>query len=768
MPIFNFEPVNIETPTDITVVIRDPSEIIYNAEMSQVSGVGGENPPDYQVQTAFQYPPSLTTGVFISRFKSNYNGTDGKTEIALGGIGQWSLHDTLEELDGAGIMTRLSRENLSAGTGYVGLHWWIRDDYYNSVFVDQTQTIEDAINADAVWPTGNDVVVTNEVTISAIVTAASDIGGSFNAVTGAAEGTPLGTATVNRTNGTFSQGTPALDWVEVSENGRLAVAAGETAPATGDYAIELVYDNSAAGGGVYAEILNISVRDATGATDKFIPIPPVNANGGVYFASISALKSALDNLNTNWNGTMASWGLASTGVEPVLGLAAGQHGDITWSNLGPFPQRVTIRGQGPFSRDSYTPTAGTKVGRVRWNNIDNLRMMGFEAEPSSISTVYNQSNHRVENCNRIEWVRNAIFGDVARTQSALATTPKAGTQVLIWLDETDDSKFIQNVLMGSRECVIGKSPNLRADRIEFRGNVDAQNHNDFIKWGDSVCDDWIVADNLAFGKGRNSGAQHRDFIQVLGTNATGYARRWLIEGNWMQSRTAWGSDTYLAKQFAYWGGGSANSEATILDNLVGSPGKGVQSWHGGATVKFNSFFIPIDTLGAQSSNGRWTANFSGIRAATTLDENIVFSYTGSPTGAGPNGIGVQNSGFIGADNESAFGVTWNWDQMGQFLENYDDTYSSIASITSDVSPNEEGGLDQYKPKVGTRAHWDHADPTGCYQLFRRVFDEVDHDHWKDWGWPTAPACHLHYDLNNAAGGASGTYETFDGDGTYLG
>ena len=759
MPIYNGERIDLDTPSDVTLEIRDDASLIYNQTAAQIEGVGGESPPDYQMETSFQYPPSLTNGVFISRFKSAYNGTDGKTEIEAGNPqGNWSLHDSLVELDGAGLVTRRSAQNLVAGTAYVGLHFWINDAYYDLIFVQGTHTLQDAINASAVWPTGNAIIVTNTVTISGIVLPADAITVSGQVVEGAGAGTVVATAfasrgTANLSNGTFSEGTPSLSWVDVAASGQLTVTSGQVVPVAGSYDLQLTYDNTAAGGGAYAETVTLTVTAAQtggggGQTAKFIPMPPLTANGAVPYASVAALKTALDALDTSWSATMTGWGLSDTD-EPVLGLAAGQHGDLDLSNLGPYPQRVTIRGQGPFSRTDYVPTAGTKVGRLRWDNVDDVRLMGVEAEPPTVVGGYNANNHRMENCNRSEWVRNAIFGEVARTTAALATAPDDSVQVLIWIDESYDCKVMHNVLMGSRECVIGKSPNLHADRIEFRGNVMAQNHNDLVKFGDSVCDDWILADNLGFGKGRNSGTQHRDFVQILGTNATGYARRWLIEGNWVQSRTAWGSDAYLAKQAFYWGNGSAGSQATILDNFIGSPGKGIQAFHGGAQIRFNTFFIPIETLSSETSS-QWTANFTGINGSPTCDENIVFAFSGDPTAySGPNGIGIKSTGFVASDHATLSGQ-FDWSQMGQFLQNFDQTWTT--DIKSQVSPREEGGVEQYIPAVGTRAHWGHSNPTGCFQLFKRVFDGTDHDHWKDWGWPTAPAAHLYHDTTNAMGG----------------
>lgn len=507
-----------------------------------------------------------------------------------------------------------------------------------------------------------------------------------------------------------------------------------------------------------------------GATAGLIPIPAVNTNGGVYFTSLAALDAALTALDDDWAGTMSGWGLPTSGTEPVLGLAQGAYGNLGCTNHGPYAERVTIRGEGPYSRDDYTPTAGTRVGRLLWNGCQDMRLMGLVAEPTTLSGAQDASNHRMLDCRRVEWVRLGIYGDVARSAAALATTPSRGAFHLIRPDGSNDCSIVQSVLMGSMNAVLGGTPPLFgqrviADDIEFRGNVMAQNHNDIIKVAHGQTNDWVVADNLTFGKGRNSSGQHRDFIQILATGSfswRGEARDWRIEGNWIQSRTAWGLDTYLAKQGMFWGNGSLESRATIYDNMLGIPGKGVQVNHDGASVTFNSFFVPIDSLDSATSGGRFTANFTGFRsdAYSELDENIVFGFgTGAVYGAGPNGVGIASLGFVGHDSTSS---TWDWSAMGAFLENYDDTYTTDFAL--EVSPREEGGVEQYAPRAGSRAHWDHPDPTGCFRLYERVFDEEDHDHWKDWGWPTAPAAHLYYDTTNAMGGASGAYNTFDANG----
>ena len=164
--------------SDAVVNYADPGDFITNAVASQVDGVGGSG-GDYQMQTAFEYPLSLETGYFISRFISNYaSGTDTKTGIETEfGLGGWPIQDSVLDLGGTGSVGVASAANLSAGTDYVGLHFWISTAYYTRIFVDGTHTLTDAINdtvgdgGTTVYPTGDAVIATNSLTISGTVTA---------------------------------------------------------------------------------------------------------------------------------------------------------------------------------------------------------------------------------------------------------------------------------------------------------------------------------------------------------------------------------------------------------------------------------------------------------------------------------------------------------------------------------------------------------------------------------------------------------------------
>ena len=797
--------------SDAVVNYADPGDFITNAVASQVDGVGGSG-GDYQMQTSFEYPLSLETGYFISRFISNYaSGTDTKTGIETEfGLGGWPIQDSVLDLGGTGSVGVASAANLSAGTDYVGLHFWISTAYYTRIFVDGTHTLSDAINdtvgdgGTTVYPTGDAVIATNSLTISGTVTAATDITGTFTATAGAGAGTLLGTASADRQNGTFSEGTPALSWVDVAANGQLTVTSGQTVPAAGSYSIQLTYDNTSAGGGTYSETMTITVNEAGGSTDKFIPIPVTNANQT--FASVSALKTAVDAFASNFATARTTYGVPSG--EPVLQLDAGSHGDIHWSNVS-LSERITIRGTGPYSHDGYAPTAGTKTGTLRMTNCTNMRFMGMECEPSSIASTegsgtYGSSNHRIDNnCDNISFVRCAINGDVARSTADLGTFPPQGVMALILARNSDNCEITQCSLIGAREVCIGlkasgNSASAAANDWTVKGNVMAQVGADgLVKLGGRTMLRWQLIDNLGMGKGRASGAAHRDFVQITATSTQlAVATNWVCTGNCIIGFDAWANDKYLAKQGFYWGAGvnNTNSAADINNNFFGLAGRYIWGRHTGANVRFNTGFVPLDSLGADSSDSKgtrantFTANIPGPasngQGPASFDENIFPRFGSSQhPWTGPNGAAMFSTTF--AQYGHTGGITFDWSNMGAFMDTYDDTVTNPIVVdydNSDTSANNgkyqvqprEGssgkgvspdlGLGQWKPKTGTRAHWDHADPTGCFQLFKWMYDETDHDHWKDWGWPTAPAAHIYYDPTNDLGGASGSYTSFDANG----
>ena len=757
---------NIDTPSTVAITVRSSGDLLFNISGVQTPGVGGSG-GDYQAQSGGNKQVTLTDGVIISRFISNYDaGTDTKTGIETEfGIGGWPIHDNVDDLGSSAEFFILSNNNLTAGTTYNGLHFWISDYYYNRIFLVEDRTLQDAIdNTDSqpgtqIFPSGDAVLASNGITIVGTTSPATSITGSFTVVSGASAGSVVGTASSDRNNGTWSITSQDASLLTVnSGTGIVSVDTGQTVGSAGSYSFTLQYDNSSiTGGGTYSEAQTLTITEAGVETAKFIPIPVKNIDASNW----TTAKTIVDAFASNFSAARTTYSVP-TGT-PVIEVAAGSHGNLSWSNVN-LSEEVVVRGNGSaYSRDDYTPTAATKGGRLLLTNVTNLTIMGIEFESPTTGGSSDDVNHRLTDCTTCKVIRNCLHGDIARSTSALATTPSSGVQNLINPSGSTNCEIVQNSIMGYRNAV--GSVNGSSDGTIFKGNVVAQGADDLLKFNSGTHDNWEVLDNLGLGKGRNPGDRHRDFIQIFSPNSSANARNWLIQGNWVQSGSGWGSDTYLAKQGCFWGNGSNASSATIIDNFFGLTGKGVAGNHDGANIRFNTFMIPIDSLGSENSNGRFTANNAGFSAfgSFVADENIVTNRSNT-TGVGPNGVSIQNTGHIGADNEGTFGVSYNWATMGAYLVNFDQTFSSVSNIKSEVSPREEGGVEQYLIDTGTRMHWDNADPTGCFQLFERVFDPVTHDHWKDWGWPCAPAAHLYYDIGNNMGGTSGAYNSFDANG----
>ncbi|MCB9582433.1 MAG: hypothetical protein H6717_35685 [Polyangiaceae bacterium] len=410
--------------------------------------------------------------------------------------------------------------------------------------------------------------------------------------------------------------------------------------------------------------------------------------------------------------------------------------------------------------------------------------------------------HRVESSKHVRFMRCAILGDVARSTAALDVAPKSGVYTLVNqgggttfgnANESDDIEWRQCVFMGSSKAVFGHRAG-RSDDIRIDGCVSAQNFGDFIQFvGEGQTDNWTIKDTYAMAKGRASAADHRDFIQFEKVLTPHSHANWSIEGNWIQSRDAWGDDRYLAKQ-GLWGNANLGAmKDTAVDNLFAIPGKAMQGHWKDVTFEFNTIIPPIDSLGADSNdqNGvrpnTWDPAFivpANDDATLAADENIIVSHAnGFDNGfAGPNGLVIWQNGFWQFSHANKGPPDWSL--LGKYLENYagaptkpvsvDYTNSGTAANNGkyQLSPRESSdavgvpdvGVEQFKPKAGTRMHWADPDPTGCYKLFERVFDTTNHDNPTDWGWPTAVAFHIYYDPNNAAGGASGNYDSFDANG----
>lgn len=708
----------IDPILDVNATVRDPNNLIYNVQIEQVSGAVD------QARVTFSIPASLQTGTLYARFKSNYAPADGKQEInALGGF------PIVQPISGLGSgttsVTMVSSASLSAGTDYVALIYWVEDGYAGNHW--------DGV-AGEVFPEMNALAVSPTLTIQALAAAPTNISpNALSVVEGASSGALIGTLSADIGGCTFSKVPPDLAFVDIGASGQATVAQGQTAVA-GSYTLRARASNAV---GSFDKDISLTVMPSGGGGGGGVPIPAVNTE---IAPSISALQTILSNLETNWNATMAGYGLAS-GDEPVIGLASGQHGSLSLSSLDfRSHERVTIRGVGAFTRDGWSPLAGTKVGKLTFSNSHKIRIMGVEAE-------VNSGNHAMTNSTFCSLVRNVIMDGIARSTSTVSASPQVSSVFLF--KGSSDCELSYNAILGGSARQIG-AVNATNSRIRIDHNVFDQPGGDNININGGVNSDWEIHGNLGSGRARNPKGTHQDFIQIFApSGGSALASFWNCTGNVLITKPSWGNDSHAANQMFWWGSGSQGSQGnTFNDNFAGNTNGMVKGRHGnGGVARFNSQAMMTDPVSSEAQS--YSASWGGCEDAANADENIVPQKALSITkGAGANGIHIYMPNSKAADLSGP-----DWSQQDAFYTR---------------TPTRADSIGQFRPKTGTRAHWTHSDPTGCFQLFMRLFDSATHDHWKDRGWPIAAMCHIAYDPANELAGASGTYQNFDANGTYLG
>ena len=806
---------------DLVVEAQDPAGLITSGTLEQVLGVGN-GAATYQAACDFEISELVAGGGFFHRFKSDFDAlTHTKSGLFDLGPEGWPQRIPKSAIFGNNY-TMSSRPNLSVGPIYNCLGFWVGPDYYEDLDAATTGAAANAIVAAAdaagqLWPAGDAVFVSTAGVMSATTSPATSISAPFSVVSGAAAGTIIGIATADRSNGTFSVGTPNLSWITVAANGTMSIATGEQAPALGMYNIELRYDNSAIpGGDVFTKIVTITVTDqVVGQTPGFVAAPTQNA---ARFTTVAQLEAALVALESNWSLTMAStYGLPTSGTEPVFTLAAGFHGDLgTWSYDFSAHEHVHIRGEGPFTRNDYRPIGGTKLGTVRWSGCQKLHFWLMDMKPASVLTGNanrNANNHWMRGCQNCSWNRNLIGGDIAESEADMAVRIKDGTYFLVDIRNTTDCQFVNNVCMGARSGFFGSAGNdpIAASNILWQGNVFDQLSDDFFQlYGDHAIKNCISRNNVGVGRTRNPGNKHTDYFQNATAGGTvPDASGWLHEGLWFQQCGYDGNDGSIATK-GFHNQGKQTSvalNATIRDCAFLICGNGISGgkYGTGTSVTFCTFLPPIDVSGNEdnepapadgSYDVTWTAAVSGFAGQPNFfkDHNVIVTNNGSAfvaVNVGPNGLMIDEPGCVatnygvpglgagpggqvsGKNNPSG---NYNWaNAYGPRLANFKhpdimtNTRSREISAWTTAVPRRDGGIEQWKPIATSDIGWKYSGTKrGSYRLFERMFDDLNHDHPKDHGWPTAAQFHNRYDRTNAAGGAFGTYTTFDNDGNYLG
>lgn len=457
-------------------------------------------------------------------------------------------------------------------------------------------------------------------------------------------------------------------------------------------------------------------------------------------ASIADLNLVLDAFESDWEDTASGYGLAPDDP-PVVCLATGQYGNLAISGRD-FSGRppLTIRGEGDFTRDDWSPRAGARIGRVTFVNSNNVRVMGVEAMSAN-------GGHGFFGSTACTLERSVIMDDIARDTGAAATSPSSFDLFLI--EDSVGCALTQNAILGGNSRQVG-SITSTSDGILIERNVFDQGGGDNINVRGGVHSGWVVTNNLFGGRGRAPGGTHQDAMQVFETDggAANHSNG-TYEGNLLFVRPSWGADSHAAFQMFWWGGGSGPSSNNTYTNNLAINTNGVVkggSQGNGSMATFNTQGMMTDVVGAEAST--YTASWGGFEDAAVSNHNVVPQNSPSDDkGAGPDGLPiiVPNSG--NADE----GADWS-PQEDYFAR----------PLTR------EDTIGMCSPVEGTRVHWDHADPTGAFELLQWMFDDDAHDHWKDYGWPVAPMTHIVADPDNELAQTAGQYSAFDDDGLYEG
>ena len=583
------------------------------------------------------------------------------------------------------------------------------------------------------------------------------------------------------------------------------VATGQTAPAAGTHPMELEYDNTAAGGGVFSTTAQLLVTPAAvgggGKGASYIPIPVVNS--GQTALTPAQVQTLATDLTNDWTTTVNGFG---TGLNPttddvVIQVAAGSYGDFDLTGVGPFPngRRLIIRGAGPgFGHDGWVPTAPAKFERLKWTNCDYVDLMGVQLESESESGFWGV--HVLRNSTFCRIRCNSVLGRVSRSLAHLQTAYTTPQQ--LWdTHNSSDLEFENNVMAGSNSY-FGSRANKKTNcpRVLVRGNLFTQSRDDIFQfYFGCTCPDWIIEYNMGPGHQPRYNNRHPDFTQISQQGPLD-TQRWIIRHNLLQTTSKSRMDT--AAGLPLQGNQSGTGATQGLTKWVWEGnhfginykclnGNGAQNQ---STFTHNTLIPTVDMDVAAENNQfpteNWNADGLGFapHINPNMDWNFVCGYTNNATTsplriAGPNGLYLQSSGF-----QTLRHPDYDWSALSAHLKNFSAAVGNATQrrwdlnggpypedsleidnnfgINGTASPRRLEGVRSWEPLSTSRLSWEHNNPCGAFRLYRRWYHLTEYDHQGVWGWPTRAAMDQFDRARHLPGAPAGTYaaETYDANG----
>jgi hypothetical protein len=553
------------------------------------------------------------------------------------------------------------------------------------------------------FPTGNAVTISNTVAMITPETAATSITPTtISATVGTVSGTVVGQLVANSVGGTYSEQAPDNALITVSASGVVTAAA--TLTPAGNSTIKARHVSQ---GGTYTYNQDVTLSlSAASATDPAIPTASVTVSTtATLYAQLDAwiASPSTSQRCVGFNGNVTGgWDFSGYNFS----VAAGHGG-------------VVIRGIGTFTENDTGPMASCKVSDgVLFGNANNLSVVLMQCAGISHMNTSTDCGFKyccVEGANRITSAAN--YASAAFTSG-----------VALYFDTATRPFLYRCALMGAQNQLLNFGGGTNTG-VLVSGCVTDQTQGDFVRTTlSSNLISPIFEWNLSAYRQMNAGAQHSDHFQVKGPITNGIFRY-----NLFHHRQEYGVDTYNNNQILFFGTGSeASTGCSFTQNFSASNNGHPEGNLSNSTVTYCTAVATIPLPGSGYNAGNISIE------GTSRDYNITQTASNRSAGAGPNG---EYRNLVNGDTSGA----------------------TILDLLT-LSPTKTSGAGNFKPVVGSRAHWLNANPCGSYDLMRLCFHTTQHNNWMDWGWPVRPLAKVTLDGALEFASSYGTSSTYDANG----
>lgn len=364
---------------------------------------------------------------------------------------------------------------------------------------------------------------------------------------------------------------------------------------------------------------------------------------------------------------LSTWASEGPTSPKIVDCNTGSYGSLTVSHT--FSNKVTIR-------SANHPSTGAEFSKLDFSDASNIEARYLEVYGTGVTVQMDGST----DCGLIYC---EVHGPTGGAASGHYGIQQQGGALRCYVKHC----YIHHKYMGvlSQGC----------DDFVIEGNVIDRITNDDSH---TTSSDGFTFRNNWFKRFTEAPSGHLDASQMAG-GVGSTCSNYLFEGNVKMKADA--SEKVFQGLFS---SKINNVNGTYRNNIIltDSP-HGVKSSNpsaGGTSgitaVNNTCLFVTNST-----NTSVYTCIVSIGQGGVLVDDNMVATSNGTSGGAGPNGVSIE----VGSSNPG--------------------NYSGYATYF-DNTLNRSADFGDMMPKTGSRAHWDHADPTGAHERFREIFVDGDH------------------------------------------